>query len=170
MAAGATYEPIATTTLGSAQASVTFNSFSGYTDLVLIMQGKSSNSTDDPQLYFNSDTGSNYSLTVLSGNSSTASSFRYSNVSNGFYCGLPGWTSSGFTTHIVNIMNYANITTYKSILSRNGANDNASGYNATNAVAGLWRSTSAITSLTVDGGSGNIASGSTFTLYGIAAA
>jgi hypothetical protein len=170
MPAGSTYTPIATNTLGSAQASVTFNSFSGYTDLVLIMQGKSSNSTDDPQLYFNSDTGSNYSLTALSGNGSTASSFRYSNVSNGFYCGLPGWTSSGFTTHIVNIMNYANNTTYKSILSRNGANDNASGYNATNAVVGLWRSTSAITSLTVDGGSGNIASGSTFTLYGIAAA
>jgi hypothetical protein len=36
MPAGSTYTPIATTTLGSAQADVTFNSFSGYTDLVLV--------------------------------------------------------------------------------------------------------------------------------------
>ena len=37
MAAGATYEPIATNTLGSAAASVTFSGISGsYTDLILI--------------------------------------------------------------------------------------------------------------------------------------
>ena len=41
MAAGSTYTPIATTTLGSAQADVTFSSISGsYTDLVLIIGGK----------------------------------------------------------------------------------------------------------------------------------
>jgi hypothetical protein len=37
MAAGSTYTPIATTTLSSSQAEVTFTSFSGYTDLVLIV-------------------------------------------------------------------------------------------------------------------------------------
>lgn len=171
MAAGATYEPIATTTLSSGQANVTFSSISGsYTDLVLIVQAKSSNSSDDPQLYFNSDTGSNYSLTFMSGNGSSASSGRYSNTGGGFYCGRPGYTSAGFTTTIFNIMNYANSTTYKTILLRSGANDNTAGYNATEAGVALWRSTSAITSLTIDGGSGNIASGSTFTLYGIACA
>jgi len=170
MAAGATYEPIATTTLGSAQASVTFSSLGSYTDLVLIVQAKSSNSTDDPQLYFNSDTGSNYSLTFLQGNGSSASSSRYSNTSGGFYCGRPGYTSAGFTTTIFNIMNYSNSTTYKTVLLRSNANDNTVNYNAAEAAVALWRSTAAITSFTIDGGTGNIASGSTFTLYGITAA
>jgi len=169
MAAGATYEPIATTTLGSAQATVTFNSFSGYTDLILVMQGKSALSSDDVQLYFNSDTGSNYSLTTLFGTGSSAVSARYTNLSNGFYISRPGWTSAGFTTTILNFMNYANSTTYKTVLFRSGANDNSAGYNGTEAEVALWRSTAAITSFTIQGG-GNIAVGSTFTLYGIAAA
>jgi len=170
MAAGSTYTPIATQTLGSAQASVTFNSFSGYTDLVLIMQGKSANSTDDVQLYFNSDTGSNYSLTTLIGTGSSATSARYSNLSNGFYISRPGWTNAGFTTTILNFMNYANSTTYKTVLFRSGANDNSTGYNGTEAQVALWRSTAAITSFTIKPVSGNINSGSIFTLYGILAA
>jgi len=124
----ATYEPIATNTLSSAAATVTFSSIpSTYTDLVLIMQGKSALSTDDVQLYFNSDTGSNYSLTTLIGTGSTATSARYSNLSNGFYISRPGWTSAGFTTTILNFMNYANTTTHKTVLFRSGANDNSSG-------------------------------------------
>lgn len=170
MPAGKTYEPIATTTLGSAQASVTFNSFSGYTDLILVMQGKSSNSTDDPQLYFNSDTGSNYSLTFVSGDGSSAASARYTNTAGGFYCGRPGYTTEGFTTTILHFMNYANTTTYKTVLSRSGGNNLATGYNKVEMAVALWRSTAAITSFTIDGGSGNIAAGSNFTLYGISAA
>jgi hypothetical protein len=170
MAAGPTYEPIATQTLGSAAATVTFSSIpSTYTDLVLVLQGKSALSTDDFQLYFNSDTGGNYSLTTLIGTGSTATSARYSNLSNGFYISRPGWTSAGFTTTILNFMNYANTTTNKTVLFRSGANDNSSGYNGTEAEVALWRSTAAITSFTIDGG-GNIAAGSNFTLYGIAAA
>ena len=42
----ATYEPIATTTLGSAQATVTFSSIPGtYTDLVLITNSRSDSTT-----------------------------------------------------------------------------------------------------------------------------
>lgn len=169
MAAGPTYTPITATTLGSAQATVTFNSFSGYTDLVLIAKGKSANSTDDPQLYFNSDTGSNYSLFTLDSRSGGTNA-RYLNLSNGFYVGLPGWSSSGFTTHIINIMNYANSTTYKPVILRNGSNENSVGLNGTFLGISVYRSTSAITSFTIDGGNGNIAAGSTFTLYGILAA
>jgi len=62
-------------------------------------------------------------------------------------------------------MNYANTTTYKTFLVR-GANTAGN----IDADVGLWRSTAAINSVTVLIGSGSLSSGSTFTLYGIAAA
>ncbi len=60
--------------------------------------------------------------------------------------------------------NYSNTTTYKTVLSRCS---NPTG--GTLAVAGLWRSTAAITSITLTPTAGNWLSGSTFTLYGIKA-
>jgi hypothetical protein len=66
-----TYTPIATTTLGTAAASVTFSSISGsYTDLVLIIAGVQS-VADVPYIQFNSDTATNYSRTQLSGDGSS---------------------------------------------------------------------------------------------------
>ena len=63
-------------------------------------------------------------------------------------------------------MNYANTTTYKSIIGR--ANRADSGVDA--AVA-LWRSTAAITRIDIKlKNGGSFTAGSTFTLYGIAAA
>jgi hypothetical protein len=62
-------------------------------------------------------------------------------------------------------MNYANTTTYKTILSRI---NNPGGY--VNASVSLWRKTpEAITTLEAYAAS-NWASGTTFTLYGIKAA
>jgi microcompartment protein CcmK/EutM len=73
----ATYEKIATTTLGSAQASTTFSTISGaYTDLVLIVAGVTTSGTEAVAVQVNGDTGSNYSRTVLLGNGSAASSSR----------------------------------------------------------------------------------------------
>jgi hypothetical protein len=63
-------------------------------------------------------------------------------------------------------MNYANTTTYKTVLTR--ANAAASGVDAS---VGLWGSTAAITSITFDLPLvRTISTGSTFTLYGIKAA
>jgi hypothetical protein len=165
MPAGATYEPIATTTVGTAVNTVTFNSFSGYTDLIIVTNVKST-STENMSLRFNSDTGNNYSRTVLSGNGSSAVSDRQSNVSsigtdyNGYFDG-----SDFNQAKIIQIMNYANSTTYKTCLIR--SNRAQSG---TDAIVGLWRNTNAITSITLGANSLNFVSGSTFTLYGIAAA
>ena len=168
-----TYTPIATTTLGSAQTSYTFSSISGtYTDLILVANGYAT--IDDgyaPKLVFNSDTGTNYSRTVLSGTGSAASSGRNSNQSY-ILCGnQQGWSTSSSNPAIVvaHIMNYSNSTTYKSVLIRNGAANGT--YPGTEANAGLWRSTAAITSVQISAGaSAQFATGSTFTLYGIKAA
>lgn len=169
MAAGATYTPIATTTLGSNANSVTFSSISsGYTDLVLICADLAAQSAQSLYVQLNSDTGSNYSGTIVDGNGSAAQASKYSNNSQGLtvgasYVGLP---ASIGAMGIMHFMNYANTNVYKTTISRYGA---ASA--ETQESISLWRSTAAINTIKVYASSGtNILAGATFTLYGIAAA
>jgi len=165
MAAGATYTTIATTTLGSTSTSVTFNSFSGYTDLLLIINMTPSGSGLSPQLRVNSDSGTNYSRTVLAGNGTSASSSRGSNNNTLYWYENNSPATGSPTPYIIQFMNYANTTTYKTILGRYGG----AGVE-TVANVNLWRSTSAITSFEFFTSASSFAAGSTFTLYGIAAA
>jgi hypothetical protein len=169
MAAGATYEPIATQTLSSAAASVTFSSISGsYTDLVLVANFATS-TTDYAQIVLNSDTTvSNYSGTYLLGNGTSAASGRYSGASGAYWLGGSTQTATTVGGGMARYMfqNYSNSTTYKTVLQRA---DTAS--TGTGTMVGLWRNTAAITSIKIQTVSGyNLLSGSTFTLYGIAAA
>jgi hypothetical protein len=160
-----TYDKIATTTLGTTAASVTFSSIAGtYTDLVLVMSGTASSGAPSTLLQFNSDTASNYSYTYLTGNGTAASSGRGSSQTS-ITVSYNGAAGSSPNSNIVQIMNYSNTTTNKSVVSR--ANQTAFG---TDAIVGLWRSTAAITSMTMTTSSSTYASGSTFTLYGIKAA
>ena len=167
MAAGSTYTPIQTYTLGSAQADVTFSSFSGYTDLVLVIAARltGGGGASAIKLQFNGDTGNNYSGTILSGDGSTASSFRDTSQSS-MSAGIATDASGQISTNMIQIMNYANITTYKSVLARYGI----AGDRVREAV-GRWASTSAITSIKIiNNGATTFVAGSTFTLYGIVAA
>jgi hypothetical protein len=160
MAAGSTYTPLATTTLSSTSSAVTFSSISGaYTDLVLVYNGYASSGTANARFLINGDTGSNYSYTTLEGSGTAAGSARGSSQSSGYL-----WqTSLGNQTGTIHFLNYSNTTTYKTTLSRGG---NPASY--LSADVNLWRSTSAITSITVQGTTYQI--GSTFSLYGIQSA
>ena len=173
MTAGATYTPIATTTLGSATASYTFSSIpSTYTDLVLIVNGTSVVDAANIVLQFNGDTGTNYSVTAFEGTGSVAQSTRSLNATYVWASYYVGGSSAVFTG-IVNaqIMNYANTTTYKTIISRSNNAYASSTYPGTEAVVNLWRNTAAINSIKVFTNSGaNIMANSTLTLYGIASA
>ena len=84
MAAGRTYTPIATQTLGSAAASVTFSSIPGtYTDLVLRISARMSVSgPDNINVKINSFINS-HSYTELYANSGTVASARSTGV--GFF-------------------------------------------------------------------------------------
>lgn len=167
MAAGSTYTPIATQTLGSSASTVTFSSIpSTYTDLVLIVNSASNTGTNYPNMRFNSDSGTNYSRTALWGNGSTQGSGRDSNITIASLCynSANTTTANGFTA-MAHIMNYANTSTYKTAIVR--ANNAG---NAVEAIVDLWRSTAAISSIVVGVDSNSYAAGSTFTLYGIAAA
>ena len=163
----ATYEPIETQTLGTAVETVTFSSIpQTYTDLVVVVNAFSS-AISDLYVTFNGDTATNYSRTVLWGNGSTAGSVRSSGanfIALTYYGRI--WDNAGTSVHTVNIMNYSNATTNKTVLAR--ASSQQEGVEAT---VGLWRSTAAITSMTFDLVSTRTFSiGSTFTLYGIKAA
>jgi hypothetical protein len=163
MPAGNTYEAIATQTLGSTAASVTFSSIpSTYTDLVIVFDGLAS-ASQTFSIQFNGDTGSNYSNTALGGDGSSAFSTRNSNVT----AAIMGINySTGRSNFILNIMNYSNSTTNKTALCRS---NNANG--ETNARVGLWRNTATVTSLLIKMDStATFSSGSTFSLYGIASA
>lgn len=160
-----TYTPIASQTLTSPTAGVTFSSIpSTYTDLVLVVSAGSSFSSGSPscEIQFNSDTSTNYSYTQLVGNGSVASTARGSNQTRGAIGNIPT-TAGQFGTIVAHIQNYANNTTNKSFLARS-----SDARNFVIARINLWRSTSAITSIYVfDGTASNFTTGSTFALYGI---
>jgi hypothetical protein len=167
MAAGSTYTPIATNTLGSSAATVTFSSIAGtYTDLVIVADAISS-TTANYELTFNGDSASNYSRTFLQGSGSAASSGRASSQTF-IRCDQGGnlVTATWGSPLRIFVMNYSNSTTYKTALTRS---DGASA-GGTGAVVALWRSTAAITSLTLACSGATFSTGSIFTLYGIAAA
>ena len=158
-----TYEPIATVNINGVS-TTTFSTISGtYTDLILVGAGITRGTANSLFIRFNSDTGSNYSYTLLVGDGTTASSSRQSNQTSGMIGAGTSGLSSTPTMILCQIQNYSNATTYKTYLSRD-TDSNGS----TEAFVGLWRSTAAITSVTVFTG-GNFTGGD-LTLYGIASA
>ena len=173
-----TYTALLTQTLSTAAASVTFNSIpQGYTDLVLVANmrgsGASFNNMTYPLIQFNGDTGTNYSYTSLfarnTGSSDTAVSERATNV-NGIK--TLANTSVVFSPNIIHIQNYSNTTTFKTVLNRGAGANGTTAVDGTLANVGLWRNTTAITSvtLTLSGTGLNFVVGSNFSLYGIASA
>lgn len=164
MAAGATYTPIASTTIGTAVASYTFSSIPAtYTDLVLIENITLSAAGNQSVVSFG-DTSTLYSSTNLQGSGTSALSSRYTAGS-----GVGSSPGAGSGTEIINIIrqfqNYSNTTTYKTFIQRS----NWAG-GQVYATVGLWRNTAAISSIVLTTTGGNYAVGSTFALYGITAA
>ena len=173
-----TYESIATQTLSSTASGVLFSSVPGtFTDLVVVclMQSTSSANTDTRyQMYFNSDTATNYSTTYLNGNGVSASSSRDINRSQIDNL-TPLSTTPEFTLATFNLFSYSNTSAHKTIIQRAGQQNNSSGAGAGNAMMGtavsLYRSLSAITSIHINAVvNGQFVAGSTFALYGIKAA
>jgi hypothetical protein len=159
----ATYVPIATTTVGTATSDVTFSSLPTiYIDIVAVVNFTLDTTGGVCWGYVNGIfSGTPYSTTLMTGDGSFALSTRYANVNTINFTQTP--INTNLTTLIVQYMNYNNATTYKSILARQNTSTNI-----VNATASLWRSTSAITSISFNTfNTQKFVSGSTFTLYGI---
>jgi hypothetical protein len=173
MAAGTTYTPISTYTVSSPP-SFTALSLSSipqtYTDLILVISSSVTNagySDTDIRMRPNNNSSSIYSETKLIGNGSSASSTGQFVTDNSlFYLGNTG---SAVTVNTYQFMNYTNTTTYKTILCRTSNNYGG----VIRSSVGLWKSTTAISSIWMDlsaSSSNNWSTGSIFSLYGIKAA
>jgi hypothetical protein len=164
-----TYEALYTTTLTATQSSVTFNSFSGYTDLICIATPIISGGTAyNLNGYFNSDyTGNSYSALRLSGvGSGSGSTDIVTDYPVLLFSGAVKVQTTLTSQFILQVFNYSNSTTHKMTLCR-GSNAST----GVDEIVNTWRSTSPITSFTLNpDGAASFASGSTFTLYGIKAA
>lgn len=167
-----TYDPIATYTFSSSGTSYTFSSIPGtYTDLILIASVKAgTNPGYGVSLRFNSDTGNNYNYTYFYGTGSavygstrTSQSSLVFSYGTGVGTGTPSLFESS-------IMNYASTNVNKNFLCRAANFDST--YGGGEYLSGTWANTSAITSIEVVNlfGSMTFATGSTLTLYGVAAA
>jgi hypothetical protein len=158
--------PIAYQTLSSTPANITFSNIpQKYQDLMIVIYGRLTISGTGLGWQFNGDGTGNYSYTRLGGTGSSTFSDRASNSASFDSGNLPGSDASSgvFGSTVAHILNYANTSTYKTTLTRAASDINGSGYVQEHIA--LWRSTNAITSISIYGN--NWASGSTFELFGI---
>ena len=167
-----TYQLISSNVLTSSAASVTFSSIPAtFTDLVVRLSVRSSRSANNDGILYtlNSDTSAIYSETVLENYGGSASSSR-SSAQTGFSLNAINAstsTANTFTSIELYLPNYLS-TTSKPISYFGTKENNSSTNNAIDAIADLYRNTTAITSVTFAPVTGpNWLSGSSFYLYGI---
>jgi hypothetical protein len=157
-----TYNLIGTVSAAGSSSAFFITIPQNYTDLVLVYNGSVTTNNTGPIITVNSDSGTNYSYTRLSGNGSSPGSDRTTNNAGA------GWaisTVADQTIVQVHFMNYSNPNIWKTFIER--WND-ASSY--VGAIAFLYRSFTPITRINISAGTSTFASGSTFSLYGIKAA
>lgn len=153
---------LATTTLASSSATVTFSSIPAtYRDLRLVITFTKDTATNGARLTFNSDTAANYSQVIMYGNGSSA----LSATDGPNYIYLNDYVAASLTEitlSTVDIMDYSATDKHKTVLERG---NRAGGSVA--ASAARWANTAAITSVQINTGSGTFSAGSTFSLYGV---
>lgn len=167
-----TFTPIATTTVGSATPSVTFSSLGAYTDLFISCSVFPDTTTSRYlTLRFNGDTGNNYNdnetAVVSTGGEAGHDDNAPWNYISGYGAMLNDSTTAYPMLSKINIMNYGNTTTYKTLIF---TSDQSKTGGASYSGVGMWRSTSAITSVSLISSSYNFGTNSTFSIYGIKAA
>ena len=163
---------IASNTLGSSAASVTFSSIPGtYTDLILRAAVRTDNgfARNMLQLEINGITTNSYSQTNIKGEGSTASSSNQGNVPQieEFPAVGGAATSNTFSSMEIYIPSYT-VSQNKPLSIFAVQENNSSTANDITGMAGLWRNTGAITTLLIrTNSSNNFVSGSSFFLYGL---
>ena len=166
-----TYTLISSNVLATSAASVTFSAIpSTYTDLVVRASIRSDQGSvnTDVLVSYNAVGGTSYSRIWLQGNGATATSGLTANTSatnvlNSAVGG--GATSNTFSNWELYIPSYTASQNKPYGAFAVGENNATTAYIL--GVAGLFRNTSAISSILLEPGGGNFVSGSSFYLYGI---
>lgn len=160
-----TYTLIQSVTVGSGgAASIAFSSIpQTYTDLKLVLSGRSTNAENAVSGAFNGSTA-NFTNRILFGNGSSAASNTPAN-NTVMYQNLSTETASVFANSELYIPNYtgsANKAFYSDSVQENNATTSYQLF-----LVGLWSQTAAITSITLTIAAGNFAQYSSASLYGI---
>jgi hypothetical protein len=157
--------------VSSGSATETFSGIAGtYETLVIHYSGRSdraANNFDNLLMRFNGDTGANYCDQQVQGANSTVSSFQNLNGTSIIAGELLAASADANASNsgIITIPGYARTVFQKSTHSVYGGFPSTTTGKAVEAI-GRWKSTSAITSITLFP-LGNFISGTVFTLYGI---
>lgn len=155
---------LATTTLASNAASVTFGSISGsYRDLIVSVTG-SATDYEYVMLQYNSDTGSNYTWVNMIGDGSAVSGGA--GTWNGAKVGRFSTTANVVSNLQANVMDYSATDKHTTTLARGNSPDEM-----TMGICSRWANTAAITSVKVlcYGGTALLESGTTVSLFGVEA-
>jgi hypothetical protein len=156
------YIALATTTLGSTAATVTFSSIPAtYRDLVLVIRlGASAPAVATVGLQFNGDTGNNYSWVSMVGTGSSTSSGS-STQDRGIIGYFLNTTSAFMAT--LQVFDYAQTNKQKTAIARESNSSES-----VTAIANRWANTNAVTSMAISAAVSSFPVGSTFSLYGVA--
>lgn len=167
-------EPIATTLLGSAAASVTFSGIpQTYKHLQIRTISRTASTASDADnlgLQFNGDTNANYATHFLYGDGATA----FGNGVTGDTKARTDHTAASLSTASVfgvgftDILDYANVYKYKTTRALSGVDRNGSGIIMLRSA--LWMNTAAINSIVITTVSGsNLSANTRISLYGVKA-
>ena len=165
------YESIATVSLGSSQATISFSSIPStfkHLQLRLILKDDRALNRDSVLMRFNSDSGNNYSEHQLYGDGSAAAAQATTSTSRmSIYraSGNSGATDI-FGAIVVDVLDYQNTNKYKTMRFLGGVDFNGSGEVWFG--SGLWQSTTAVNAITLTPANGsNFLTYSHAALYGI---
>jgi hypothetical protein len=171
LVASGSYESIATVNGTGSSSTITFSSIpSTYKHLQIRALATSTTAASSYGIKINSDsTGSNYKTHRINAAAdsvtSTASGYAGSASIAGFYYGD---NTTYFTGIILDLIDYANTSKYKTFRTFTGVNTNTSASNnEVSLVSNLWMNTSAVTSIEVFTNGTAWNSNSVFSLYGI---
>lgn len=165
------YESIATVTVGAGgSSSIAFTSIpSTYKHLQVrwLARGAASAGSDVISLAVNGDSGANYSFHRLYGDGSSVTANGYASQTYIIGGDMPAATAGAnmFAGGVMDILDYANTSKYKTTRLLDGRDQNGSGFIWFN--SGLWQNTNAVTSLTFTAQNGNYAQYTQFALYGV---
>ena len=167
------YELLETAILVSNTGSVTFSSLGTYSatykHLQIRFTARTTTSTGDNLfIRMNGVTTSNYSSHTLRGNGTSVTSTGYANESQIFFDGgMPGSNAASniYSGAVIDFLDAFSTTKNKTTRAFNGFTSAASNQTWVNLNSGVWRDTSALTSITLTGAT--FVTGCRFSLYGI---
>ncbi len=159
------------TTLGAAASEITFSGFSAdYTDLMVALFGRGDAATTavNVMVRLNSDSGSNYDRQFLRGSAATVDAGETLGGTSAIMAAIPAASASAGIASgmLLHLSDYTRTAWQKSIVGLdNHKRSTSSGDVWAVARAAFWRSTSAITSVTLSPDSGNFDADTTATLW-----